>query len=809
MSRAIHLFLRRLVTTCLAVILKGQASMMGIQMASACRNLSHVGLILLGVAFMGHSANANGNMFDAFTYTGTQSSFTSGSVYVLSNNGNTLNVCMFTPSGTAPSLSYDPDCVLGQGTYNSNGYASIAFLGSTNNPNQLFAVGDNAGQIFLMTIVYSVSGVPTGVQTVATYQFLDPDNEDTGLPCGSVSSLAVDPNGNYLYIGCTGNTKINTSGDSTTVSAYDAVMTISKSQVHMPKVSLGIARINPPASSSTTTTLGDISVVAPSSSFYSYQNLTNYQVVSKTTGGAWGYAYGASTDAACCVNPKLRVYPPSYPAFSGTPYSRTGAVFFSGIISGSSSNQYPMNSGLICSNGTCTVAYNIQLSGSKSYSVITAAEYGVDLNGNPALYWNQVQAKTCTDGNVEAACFASSTSHSAVSCSLDSTVDSNMYINTANCRSANTFNEPANIPTTTWLDQILYVPTPVGAANDTSFTDGLLVMSTWNNSYLTYYSLAGNNFTPSVFMSSNGYNGEVGATVYGVNADANGNLLIQAGLSGLLGFNPFPTSTADNVATQTSVTYIPIPQDSNASSNNVGGEVIQGLKIAYAVVEKVAPYVVEAAPDPEQTRKCCQMTSNIPDGTLARTLGEKAYLGSFTYSKQQLKLMGIKPGNMITGIQLRTASGIGAQPSKDLRIKYLQIRMHSDGSTNSNSAESSSGSIVFNRSLCIERGSYKNTARNGYGPAIVFDRPHRYAGGDLTFTVRHSGSKNSERFYLRAVGDGGNGGKAGFLVGGAYAQLPSVWSWPTKIIKIKVAPQMKLMTRAPVQGEAIAPSECN
>ena len=65
-------------------------------------------------------------------------------------------------------------------------------------------------------------------------------------------------------------------------------------------------------------------------------------------------------------------------------------------------------------------------------------------------------------------------------------------------------------------------------------------------------------------------------------------MLIQAGSSGLLGFNAFPTSST-NIETQSDVTYVPIPADTNP--NNICGTTCR-VKQAYGFVKFMVNTVV-------------------------------------------------------------------------------------------------------------------------------------------------------------------------------------------------------------------------
>lgn len=83
----------------------------------------------------------------------------------------------------------------------------------------------------------------------------------------------------------------------------------------------------------------------------------------------------------------------------------------------------------------------------------------------------------------------------------------------------------------------------------------------------------------------------------------------------------------------------------------------------------------------------------------------------------------------------------------------------------------------------------------------MFKKSYRYRGGKLTISLRLSGSANSKRFYLKAIGGAG--------VSGAYSQIPSVSSKPTTITKLNVAPEINFIKKSEVPWDANATARCN
>lgn len=838
--------------------------------------------IALSTALMPVAGHANGNMVDMFTYTGNQlGPSASGNVYAMSIAGTDLNTCMFTPGAgqVQPNVEYTPSCqnTLAPDPNNSNYYTAVAFLGVPNNPNNYFAVGDSGGKIYLMQMTFNPGNPnPINVKVQQTYSLASPDNANDS--CGQIASLALDPNGDYLYVSCVQNKNSiwwqvnNGSGN-----AYGALY----------GVTLAVYSINPDGTLSFVNNVAS-SIPAGTSGYWS-QAVTNNSPRSAVTAVAFpSNPNRGVTNVASAVNPKLRVYPPGYPALASTGYASSGAVFLSGILSGFSGD-VPINSGLLCSAGSCQVAYNMAFSQNYGGWVFTAAEYGTTYSPNntpgaPVLYWNQVQAGVSSDG-IE---IYNNVNNALQTCLLNNLITSTVTTAANTCATTNTIKWPPiqNIPSSTiWIDQLAFSPTPAGALNETSFTQGLLQISAWNNGYLAYYDVASNTFKSGMFMSNNGSNGEVGANVQGITTDANGNMLIQAGSSGLLGFNAFPTS-ATNIETQSDVTYVPIPADANANNNcGTSCRVKQAFNFVKFMVTTVITTGASSADDESSNRTrfalhapilndvfqkaerqhegypwieshvfdsdatklnglihlamnvdsgasgdllgnvmsdadpslvglaesstaapladvlCCDANSNAPSPSLANFLGPKPYWGQFTYSEQQMNLMGVRSGDIIKGLQFRLAEGISAQPKEALKFNTLQIRMFSDGSSGDSKTATRSGPIVFKRGLTVPRCSYNRAIADGYGPVLTFKAPYRYRGGDLKFTLRHSGSKNSKRFYLNGVQGPG--------VSGAYAQIRSVWSYPKDVTEFKVAPQILFTKKGTLPKDVTGAAQCN
>lgn len=824
--------------------------------------------VALGLALLPAAAHANGNMVDSFTYNGSQPGFTPGSIYTVSIAGQELSVCLLTPvaTTTAPNLQYSSNCINNAARNDTNSYTSVAFIGaSSQTPN--FAVGDGAGNIYVMQIQFNSNNPnPISLSTIGTSTLMDPD--DYSRPCGAITSLAVDPDASNIYIGCVGEA----------ANALNWRFGKNNYLGGFLKVTLAAWDI---------TTAGYIS--NPGWANYGntvpfgYGNPDYYWVTYNSPKAPASFASAVAVQAPgtegfpSAVSPKMRVYPPYYPGLAGTSYFSTGGVLYSGIVSGLSGNA-PINSAFMCSRGWCEPAYNIalpeSLSGTAGGNVFTAAELGANSAGTPVLYWNQLWAITqnAPNGSIPV-----TTTNLVAACQLNNVIST--AVTSSPCSTQNNISwPPTSAPSkTVWLDQLVFSPTPSAIASGTSFTNGLLTISAWNSGYLAYYDVATNNYISGFFFSANNAGGEIGANVQGLTTDSNGNLLIQAGASGLLGFNPFPTAS-NNIQTQQNTTYIPIPADNNAS-NSCGGlcKVEQGLNIVsqvisilsasleddesshrtrFALHSPVNGGVLGAAGGPgsfslktseplrsgaNESGRPFQIALNFakgvsgslfggvqsdsepslfdladfktaaalaaaqyggaPNPVLAGFLGQNPYWSTFTYSEEQMKLMGVNRGDSIRGLQFRTAEGVSAQPRQNIEFSTVQIGMYSDGTNRTVKDKSRFGSIVFNRSLSVPRCSYNRNRNGGYGPMISFNSGYRYVGGDLTLALRHSGSRNSKRFYVEAIRGAG--------VSGAYAPLPSVTSPPVNITPLKVAPQVRFIKKGDTPNSSKPIGSCS
>lgn len=294
---------------------------------------------------------ALGNNAASYTYTGSQQGLTTNTVYTLSTYGQYLGACALQPSQSTSS-GYTANCFTNYGDQNSSLYSAIAYLGVVNNPSNSFVVGDNDGNVSIASQEWELSN-----GHLVSPRLRQSSKIKVCQPGGSVSNLMVDPNGTYLYIGCS--TAPSSSAVGYVLGSY----------------ALYAAQIGSEGS------LGPSNLVSGVFPYFQNQSYT---------AGLWSG-----------VSPVMRAYPANAPSLQGSAYSGSGAVMISGLIGSLNQSKYhkgssryiPASSGVVCSDGSCRVAYDFILEAKDSFSIFTAAEIGVDYYGQaygPALYWNQV-----------------------------------------------------------------------------------------------------------------------------------------------------------------------------------------------------------------------------------------------------------------------------------------------------------------------------------------------------------------------------------------------------------------------------------
>lgn len=729
-------------------------------------------ILLMNWSHLGYAATA----VDFFVYDGTQSnlSLPSGTVVSVSTANNELALCINVPSSSDSNGSYTANCNTGAapGSGDSSYYSSVIFIGAYQDANQvshnLFAVGDNAGNIYLMEPTINSAGAP---QTLIPYG--SPYSFNCGkVSCGVVTALAKDPTGQYLYISFA---HIDFSGKGDGLADfYDANGTV---VVQAPQAVLMSVPIN-----------GDGTLGTALNSYYNFA-WQNYSTDGISGSGVYNY-----------VAPSLRVYPPSYPGLPSQTFVLSGAVFYSGIVSNALNDGNPLNTGYLCSGGSCQIAYNIKIQEKDGagvtgtyYYVMTSSEYGVDSSG-PVLYWNQVPSTTILrdGGNLPAIVTSDKIINSVISCDLVTPVSA--VITSSPCRSSSTLAwPPGGAPTgytDPYVNQLIYLPTPAGYSNPSE--TGVLMMGLYDPGYLVYHSVMADNEATNMLFLNSGSNGELGNVPYGMTSDQNSSLLVQVGGAGLIGFNIFANQNLGDSAD--SVTYIQVTSDDTDVAADCGAtcKVLNGMDIEGVIISNIALAVALAPPSNESLTNRLAKRKSLRDErpgdgfTLGRLFGRDSYWGEFVYSEQEVNAAGIKRGQKIRGIQLELGKGVGPRPSKNIRMGNFTISLTQDWRLGNQLSSNFLGSTVRRGELSIKRNSYNHHRNSGFGPVIRFNKPYKYRGGDLKLTIRHSGALGvSIPFWIDAIRRSG--------VKGSYSSPLTYESAPARTSIINVAPQVRFI----------------
>lgn len=664
---------------------------------------------------------ALGNNMASYTYTGHQKGLTTNTVYTLSTYGPYLGACALTPNSTTQS-GYSANCYTNYGNQNPSLYSAITFLGTVNNPNNAFVVGDNSGKISIATQNWSLSNEHWITTSLSQTQTVTACPED-----GAVSNLAIDPNGSYLYIGCS----INKTVDLYYPNGYS-----------LNKYYLYKTQINPDG------TLGSLELVKDL--FDSFQGKT-------ITAALWDG-----------VSPVMRAYAPNSDSLKNSAYAGSGAVMISGLIGGLTYSQYkqglknqvPISSGVICSHGQCKAAYNFILAAKDSFSVVTAAEAGIDQYSTgygQALYWNQVAGKWSSEREEPSypEIQWSKTSNTVYSCNLSnnpigspvSSCGPGSYALSWPAQGMPAAGKGMQVD----ISNLLFIPTPNGIT--TPDTQGLLIIGTWTNGYLAYHSPARQNTSTALFLSGNGTNGEVG-NINSLMNDSNGNLLFATNASGLFVFNPFG---GQNTANGDSITLIPNESDSSSRNGCTLCKIADATEILYYSVETIATLAAADAPAKPPARTSSIQETNQPGRSqpprmapamLARILGPAPYHGEFRYSEQQLQSQGVKRGMLLRGLRFRSAQGISPRlDGKDV-FQDFTIRLRAG---KQNLTVLAAPITVSARDLPANAVYPGEMPEGAFHTPLMFQHPFRYQGGDLILRISHSGRNSLSPIILDAL----------------------------------------------------------
>ena len=704
-------------------------------------------------------ASALGSNVSAFTYTGNQTGFTTNTVYMLSTYNDYLGFCQLSPDSTQ-STGYSSQCQTGMGTPNSNMYSAVSYLGTTNNPNNTFIVGDNSGKIWPANLNFNNNN--TAGEQFVTSVSVGSSQQVCTLYGSGVSNLVVDPNGQWLYVGCSQNIPFNTKafnegGNNTWVRAPGNNL-----NYNLP----GFQLWNIPIESNG-------SLGTPVLQLQFSENFFTYQGANLITSGFWDG-----------VSPVIRAYPPNSPVLGNSAYHASGAVLVSGLIGDldENNNYMPVNSGLICSNGSCQVAYNLEFDN----GVITAAEAGVDyFNGdyNPALYYNVVNQAGWSGGLLPPFLAEINWSKS----------DNKLYSCNTNIFSIAPFNnngtssldcsgsDPVQLQ---WAAQempaagngaqvdisnLMFVPTPSDIP--TPYINGLLTIGTWTSGYVALHAPSEqNNSTAMIF------GGSVGSNVNSFLSDVNGNTVFATSSSGLFLYNAFP---AQNDATLGSITLIPNSQDNGLTSNK---SLLQKSRFVLNIVTKIGEVAAAStvtglgASTPQSDPIHDPVINNVLESdavalksdavaSLENILGTDRYHGQFLYPEVQLKEMGVDKGTVIKGIAFRAAQGIFPVTGSYQYFNSFKISLGRAKTKNndlreafSKNIDNASRKVTVKSKLFISSESFVvNKSYPGYSDTgnfsspILFGAPFKYTGGDLVVDIQHSSLGTKDKFSIDAI----------------------------------------------------------
>lgn len=659
---------------------------------------------------------ALGNNVASYTYTGNQQGLTTNTVYTLSTYGQYLGACALQP-GQSTNSGYTANCFTNYGDQNSSLYSAVAFLGVVNNPSNAFVVGDNDGYISIATQQWEMSN-----GRLVSPRLQQSSKTKVCLQGGSVSNLTVDPNGAYLYIGCSVNAYPGTYGKNL-FSYY-----LYSSQI------------------------------SPDGSLGSPDLITGLFDTQETrTAALWNG-----------VSPVMRAYPPNSVNLQNSVYSASGVVMVSGLVGklvqGQShkaiGQEIPVSSGLVCSNGQCRVAYNITLEAKDSFSIITAAEVGIDsyasVYGN-ALYWNQVAANwnDSDDGKRQYPQIQwNKTSNTIYSCNIsDNPVGTpatrcgqNSYALSWAAQGMPSAGNGYQVD----ISNLLYVPTPAGIT--TAFTKGLLVIGTYTNGYLAYHSPALQNSSTSLFLSGNGAKGQVG-NINSLMSDTHGNLMVATSSSGLFVFNPFG---GQNVANGSNITLIPNESDGGSQAGCTLCKIedfteilYYGVKLIGTLAAKEPARAANPAVSPPRERPVQDRSTphNLAPMLLSRVLGTEPYRGQFRYTEQDLRALGVTRGQRLSGLSFRVATGMAGHLQDQDPVALISINIRREKNGDSALLKGKQQAVASHGDLSLF--AEKSTTADYLRP-IMLPRPIIYTGGDLILTVSHGARRGYQPVSIDA-----------------------------------------------------------
>lgn len=428
---------------------------------------------------------------------------------------------------------------------------------------------------------------------------------------------------------------------------------------------------------------------------------------------------------------------------------------------------------MVCSNGSCEVAFSVNLSADSSFSVLTAAEAGVDWYASsfsPALYWNQVAGIWECDAGIPWACNSNivwkSTSNMIYSCNIS---DHAIGTPPQNCGTnsyaldwpASGGMAPPGNGLQVDISNLLFVPAPINSGTPDS--EGLLIIGTYTNGYLAYHSpVIGNASTETLLSSIN--NGQVGNINSLIN-DVYGNIFFATSETGLFAFNPF---TLNNVFTTSDITLIPNTVDSSGSSGGLPGKILTGVEIAYYSVRTIATLAALGSEQAPANAVAYKPLTGLRSGlALGRVGGQESYQGQFLFTEAQLQGLGLVKGAIIKGLKFRSSEGITPDPKASISFRKFVIALSQGKSINKSNDLSLSfvknigkyRKIVKTGPLTLDKQSFPankvypgSTDQGQFAKPILFDRPYAYLGGSLLMDISHGGQRDMSPFQIDAIG---------------------------------------------------------
>ncbi len=134
--------------------------------------------------------------------------------------------------------------------------------------------------------------------------------------------------------------------------------------------------------------------------------------------------------------------------------------------------------------------------------------------------------------------------------------------------------------------------------------------------------------------------------------------------------------------------------------------------------------------------------------SLGRPLSNNPNTTQFIYSSSQLT--GIASGSQIGGFSFRLNGGLSSRPTSDLTWTNYDVTLSPSnlavGSLSDTFAANIGAGAVTVRSgaLTLPALSFLgSTTPNNFGPVIKFSNFYTYTGGDLLFTIRHTGNNGA------------------------------------------------------------------